>query len=113
MIESYGENRFRVGGETYQSSILVFPDETTAWPVASIGELSIESLLPVTGHPTKPDILIMGCGSRFTPPQQDIVSALREHGISLEWMDTGAACRTFNVLLAEGRSVAAALIAVE
>jgi len=59
------------------------------------------------------DVLLVGCGPRFLPPPAGLVRALRESGIGLEWMDTGAACRTFNVLLAEERRVAAALIAVD
>ena len=59
------------------------------------------------------DILIVGCGRAFQLPPKGLKDGLGELGLVLEWMDTGAACRTFNVLLAEERAVAAALIAVE
>ena len=58
------------------------------------------------------DILLVGCGPRFAPPPDVLRAGLKARGIALEWMDTGAACRTFNVLLAEERRVAAALIAI-
>ena len=58
-------------------------------------------------------ILIVGCGPRFVMPPPVLKSGLRAAGIVLEWMDTGAACRTFNVLLGEERPAAAALIAVD
>ena len=57
------------------------------------------------------DILILGAGAQFGQPTPDLRQALRAHGIVIEAMDTRAACRTFNVLLAEARRIAAALIA--
>lgn len=56
---------------------------------------------------------MLGCGARFMPPPSGLRDALRAMGVALEWMDTGAACRTFNVLLAEDRGAVGALIAVE
>ncbi len=56
---------------------------------------------------------MLGCGARFAPPPKGLREGLKAQGVALEWMDTGAACRTFNVLLAEDRGAAAALIAVE
>ena len=70
----------------------------------------MDSLDPVTDAP---GILIVGCGSGFKAPPPDLRSSLKAQGIILEWMDTGAACRTFNVLLTEEREAVAALIAVD
>ncbi len=67
----------------------------------------------VTGAAEGPEILLVGCGPCFLAEPAGLRAALREAGAVLEWMDTGAACRTFNVLLAEDRRAAAALIAVE
>ncbi len=75
--------------------------------------MSLESLKPVTDLEDIPDILIVGCGEKFVPPIVKLKDELRDCGIVMEWMDTGAACRTFNVLLGESRHVAAALIAVK
>ena len=67
----------------------------------------------VTGGDESTEILLVGCGARFGPAPAGLARTLRAAGVALEWMDTGAACRTFNVLLAEDRLAAAALIAVE
>jgi uncharacterized protein len=58
------------------------------------------------------DILLIGCGTGPAPVPAPLRAGLKSAGMSLEWMDTGAACRTFNILLAEQRRIAAALIAV-
>lgn len=75
------------------------------------GAISPECLADVLA--TKPALLVIGCGAAFQPPPPGLRDALRAAGAALEWMDTGAACRTFNVLLAEDRGAAAALIAVD
>ncbi len=111
LIQSYGDDGFRVSGVTYQGSLLVFPEKTQAWAVTECHDVSIDSLADAIGDP--PLILVIGCGATFLPPPKELRSALKNIGTSLEWMDTGAACRTFNVLLAEGRSTVTALIAVK
>ncbi len=112
LIEAYGDGGFRVAGQVYRGSILVFPDRTLAWPLDEAATITIASLDPVIAGVPPPDILLVGCGPEFRPPPGDLRAGLRELGVSLEWMDTGAACRTFNVLLDEDRPVAAALVAV-
>jgi uncharacterized protein len=84
IVERYGENGFRIAGVIHRGSVLVFPDRTLSWQVASAADVTQESLSPVIEH-----------------------GGVR---IVLEPMDTGAACRTFNVLVAEDRPVAAALL---
>ena len=59
------------------------------------------------------DILLVGCGPAFVAIPKGLRQALKDTGIALEWMDSGAACRTFNVLIAEERRVAAAILAVD
>jgi uncharacterized protein len=113
LIESYGDGGFKVAGTRHSGSVLIFPGETVTWPVASAGEISVAALQPVLQRADRARILVIGCGRSFTPRPAGLESELRAAGISLEWMDTGAACRTFNVLLLEDREVAAALIAVE
>ena len=114
IIESYGDGRFRVTGAVHQGSILVFPDKTVAWPVGEITSLTEESLASIAaaGDAGTIDLLLIGCGPRMTLIPAQLRAALRSHGIVIEPMDTGAAARTYNVLAAEGRKVAAALIAV-
>ena len=114
IIESYGDLRFRVTGALHQGSILVFPDRTQVWPIADIAALTAEDLADIreAGAKGDVDLLLIGCGSRMTLIQKDLRASLRAAGVVVEAMDTGAACRTYNVLAAEGRRVAAALIAV-
>lgn len=93
--------------------MLVFPDRSLAWDVESTANLTLQSLLPVTDVSEQAGILIIGCGPTFLAVPPGLREGLRQHRIVLEWMDTGAACRTYNVLLAEDRQLAAALIAVD
>jgi uncharacterized protein len=109
VIESYGPRGFRVAGVAYSSPILVFPDATLDWVITGIAAVSIETLRPVIEHGGI-EILLLGCGPRMTPVAPSVRHALRTAGIGLEPMDTGAACRTYNVLLSEDRRVAAALL---
>jgi uncharacterized protein len=92
--------------------VLVLPQRTLAWPVTAAAEIAPDNLAAVIEVTPPVEVLVVGCGARatFIPPSRR--SALKAHGIALEVMDTGAACRTYNVLLAEGRRVAAALVPV-
>jgi uncharacterized protein len=112
IIESYGPGRFRVAGATHAGSVLVFPERTLHWPVAAMADVSLDRLSEVIAETPAVEILLIGCGPRLLPVPGALRAALREHGIGCDAMDTGAACRTFNVLLAESRRVAAALIAL-
>ena len=113
VIESYGGGGFRVAGVLHTGSIIVLPERTLAWSVAATDLLTESALAPLFDAAGSLEILTVGCGARFSLPPAVLRAALKARGIALEWMDTGAACRTFNVLLAEGRQAAAALIAVE
>ena len=109
VIESYGATGFRVTGVAYAGSILVFPDATLVWPVAGIDAVTTETLQPVIERGGT-EILLLGCGLRMMPVPAALRQALKTAGISIDAMDTGAACRTYNVLLAEDRRVVAALV---
>ena len=114
IIESYGDGRFRVTGALHQGSVLVYPEKTVAWDVVESAALTEESLagIAAAGDAGTIDLLLIGCGARMVMIPQKLRAALRSHGVVIEPMDTGAAARTYNVLAAEGRKVAAALIAV-
>jgi uncharacterized protein len=111
LIEAYGGGGFRIAGRRWLGSVLVFPGRTLAWPVATAALLTLDSLSPIWAEPS--ELLVLGSGRGIAPPPSGLRQALRDHGMGLEIMDTGAACRTFNFLLAEGRLVAAALIAID
>jgi uncharacterized protein len=138
VIEAYGGGGFVIAGTRYVGSVIVLPERTLAWMAAAAGDVTEFALAPLFEAPPpganapKPhdpaatsapgflfgrpaplaEILVVGCGPRFAPPPETLRRAIKTRGFALEWMDTGAACRTFNVLLAEGRLVVAALIAV-
>jgi uncharacterized protein len=109
VIERYGKSGFRVAGVVYPGAVLVFPDRTLPWPVVRADAITQESLAPVVAHGDV-QILLLGLGRTMGVIPRTLRSALRAFGIVLEPMDTGAACRTYNVLLAEDRRVAAALL---
>jgi uncharacterized protein len=112
IIQSYGDGGFRIAGIHHRGSVLVLPEETRRVDVTEAGSLTQEVLGPVLAAPAV-EILIVGCGSTMTPLDAVLRAGLRSRGVVVEPMDTGAACRTFNVLLSDGRPVAALLIAVD
>jgi uncharacterized protein len=111
IIQAHREGGFTIAGVRHEGSVLVLPDRTFPWAVRGLADVTLESLAPITATADSVDILVLGCGAEFGQPGADLRAALRAHGIVTEAMDTRAACRTFNVLLAEDRRVAAALIA--
>ena len=111
LIQAHREGGFTIAGVRYEGSLLVLPDRTLPWPVHELSAVTTDSLAPITAVAASVDILILGTGARFGQPRADLRQALRAQGMVIEAMDTAAACRTFNVLLAEDRRVAAALIA--
>lgn len=113
IVERYGGGGFTVSGVRHMGSVLIFPERTVTWPISGAGAIDAVSLAPVTAREPRPRILVVGCGRSFASRPEGLDIAMREAGIGIEWMDTGAACRTFNVLLLEDREVAAALIAVD
>lgn len=117
LIQSYGGGGFRIAGVDYAGSVLVEAELTRAWSVSDASSIDVVSLEPLTARtlsiPTGNALILVGTGSSIVPVSAALRVELRKHGFSVEIMDTGAACRTFNVLLAEERAVAAALIAVD
>ncbi len=113
VIGSYGGGGFVVSGERHEGSLLVFPEATAPFAATNWSEMTLDHLAAVIAAEPKVEVLLMGCGAAIQPLDPAIRAGLREHRIGIELMDTGAACRTYNVLMAEDRRVAAALIAVE
>lgn len=112
VVQGYGPGRFRVSEVEHAGPILVTPERCVAWTAASAADIAPDDLGPALAMVPPVEVLVLGCGLKasFVPPARR--AALKAAGIALEVMDTGAACRTYNVLLAEGRRVAAALIPV-
>jgi len=112
VVEGYGPGRFRISGEVFEHSVLVFPERTIPWSVTSFAELTPECFTELHAVAQDIEILLLGCGERMALVPQSLRAPLRAEGIVIEPMDTGAAARTFNLLLSEDRKVAAALIAL-
>jgi len=112
-IDAYGNGGFRFAGMSHRGSILCLPSGIYAWNVSRETELSLEQLAPVLAELSAPGFLLLGTGQMQVIPPNEIRRAFEEAGVGLEAMTTGAAARTYNVLLAEGRVIGAALIAVD
>jgi uncharacterized protein len=113
LIDAYGEGGFRLSGERHEGSLLIIGDKALPWPVASFAELTVESLAAVFGAGrTEVEFLLLGVGARNAQPPRAIRDALLAAGMGLEFMDTPAAAKLYNVLTSEGRRLALALIAV-
>ena len=112
-IEAYGNGGFRFAGMSHRGSILCLPSGIYAWPAARSEDISLATLAPALTERDALDLLLIGSGRLGVMPAWDVRQSFADLGVALESMDTGAACRTYNVLLAEARPIAAALIAVD
>ena len=112
IITGYGGGQFKISGQAYTTPVLVFPDRVVVWNIKPNVAISLENLNVVLEEEGHVELLLIGCGKSQQALPPKIRTNLKEAGIGLEVMDTGAAIRTYNVLLAEGRRVCAALIAV-
>ena len=112
LIQGYDAGGFRIAGARHAGSVLVLPERTLPWPVSAPEQVTAASLEPIRTAEPAVEILVLGCGARFVLIPAELRAALKADGIVIEAMATGAACRTYNLLLAENRRVAAALIAL-
>ncbi len=113
LIQGYGDGGFRVAGKRHPGAILVLPAGVVPWPVTSAAQAAEDTLQAALAQSADIDVLLIGCGPAMAPADRALVQRIRDtHGIAIDYMDTGAACRTYNVLLMDGRQVAAALIPV-
>ncbi|MBS7695699.1 MULTISPECIES: MTH938/NDUFAF3 family protein [unclassified Chelatococcus] len=111
-LDAYGNGGFRFAEMSHRGSILTLPSGIKAWEVTDADELRIDHFAPVIAEAADIELLLIGTGSDMVPLAPAIRQALSEAGLKVDVMQTGAAARTYNVLLAEDRHVAAALIAV-
>ena len=112
-IDAYGNGGFRFAEMSHRGSILCLPSGIYAWQPGSPDEIETAALAPVLAERDALDLLLLGTGRRSQLPGAEVRRAFDAAGVALEAMDTGAACRTYNVLLGEGRPVGAALLAVD
>jgi uncharacterized protein len=111
-IDAYGNGGFRFAGMSHRGSLLCLPSGIWAWPVENITELNEAALAPVFGGAGTLDLFFIGAGRDPALLAKPLQARFRAAGIAIDCMATGAALRTYNILLAENRRVGAGLIAV-
>lgn len=111
LIDAYGDGGFRIGGLFMRGSMLLLPDRLEPWALSAVAEADAPAIAPLLALAGSVDFVLVGTGEKMAAPKE-LKAAFPAAGLSLDLMPTGAACRTYNVLLAEGRRLAAGLIAV-
>lgn len=111
-IDAYGNGGFRFADMSHRGSILCLPSGVHGWDVTEDEPLGMEMFRRILGETKDIEFLLVGTGSSIRPLPAELKAALRAANVSSDPMSTGAAVRTYNVMLAESRAVAAALIAV-
>lgn len=113
VIQSYKNSQFKVSGDVYQGGVLVFPDDVRPWTThKNVADLDLSDLQVIIDAKADFEVLLLGTGNDFAFLPPELSAYLKQQGISAECMNTGAACRTFNVLLSEGRKVCAAMLPI-
>lgn len=109
VVRGYAPGQLRIGDLVYTRSVIVSAATLIDdWRPQHIGELTVADLEPALA--LRPEVLLLGSGARQVFPSPELLAQLYAARVGFEVMDTGAACRTYNVLVGEGREVAAALI---
>lgn len=112
-IDSYGNGGFRFAGMSHKGSILALPSGIHAWSISSAEALTGPDFETVLADAGRLEFVLLGTGAGLVVPSAEVRARFAAAGVGLEPMSTGAAARTYNILLGERRAVGAALIAVE
>jgi uncharacterized protein len=111
LIRAYAEGEITVNNTVVRDSLVLMPDQLhTDWPPACLADLNREHIAFIAG--LEPQIVLLGTGNTLQFPDNALLTPLMECHIGMEIMDTAAACRTYNLLVTEGRRVAAALFMI-
>jgi len=111
-VDSYGNGGFRFAAMSHKGSILCLPSGIYGWAAEAAGDINASTLKQVFDE-DELEVLLVGTGAELVPLSGVLQSKLAAKGMRADPMSTGAAARTFNVLLGEGRAVGAALLAVD
>ena len=112
VVHHYGPGHVAINADEYRVSLIVLPDRLIHdWPPQSFAELRVEHFEALAA--LRPEVVVLGTGARLQFPTAALTRPLIEARIGLEVMDTAAACRTYNILVSEGRKVAGALLMIE
>jgi len=112
-IDAYGNGGFRFAEMSHRGSILIVPSGIYAWDVVSMDDVNGDRCELFFRELKPPAFVLLGTGATHATPDADLCKAFADASLGLDPMSTGAACRTYNVLLAEGRDIGAAMIAVD
>jgi uncharacterized protein len=109
IVRGYSPGELRLGERTLHTSCLLAADRVvTEWGPRTVNDLTAEHIEAIRA--LNPELVVLGTGSRQRFPERALMTQLLSRGIGVEVMDTGAACRTYNVLVSEDRRVVAALL---
>src|SRR5438093_12673060 len=111
-IDAYGGGGFRFAGMSHRGSLLCLPSGIWAWPVTAAEDIAEPNLAPLFAEAEALELFVLGSGPDLVPLPEAVRWRLRDYRIGVEVMATGAAVRTYNILIGENRRVAAGLIAV-
>ena len=111
-VESYGNGGFRFADMSHRGSLLMLPSGIYGWDMVEGDPLTVENFQRVFDEAADIEVLLVGTGKDIRPLPKELKARFKELSISSDPMSTGAAVRTFNIMLSEQRAVAAALIAV-
>lgn len=110
-IRSYRQGAIVVNDETLTQSFILMPDQLIReWEPQTFREVTRQHFVEIAN--LEPELVLFGTGTRMQFPSQELTRVLLHKNIGLETMDTAAACRSYNILMAEGRRVAAALLMI-
>jgi len=109
VITAYDDNSVSINGKSFSQSLIVstlqLKDDWNLTSIKSLQTSHIEQILTL-----KPELIIIGTGDKLIFPAVEAYAAIIQQGIGVDFMDTGAACRTYNILMSEGRDVVAGLV---
>ena len=109
IFTGYGNGYVLINQMRYEKSLIVLPEHLIEeWPVVSVSQLEAQHFENLLSH--APEIIILGTGTKHQFPNQSLLTQFIKLGIGMEIMDTQAGCRTYNILVEEGRRVAAAIL---
>lgn len=111
IITAYGNNKFTIGSEKIEGNIILSPSSVSNWDIDNVSQLTdinIVQTIPIEHT----EIVIIGTGQNHINLNTNILNYFKEKNVAIEAMNTGAACRTYNILVFEGRDVTAALICI-
>ena len=109
VITAYGENSISINGKSFKQSLIITRTKLNEnWELSTVELLQADHINQILAF--NPELIIIGTGDKLIFPAVEVYSGIIEHGIGVDFMDTRDACRTYNILMSEGRHIVAGLI---